>query len=338
MSVRNLRLLIAGVTLLTLLMPLRALASGFSRIYVFGDSLSDTGNVFSLTGTPPAPYQNGRFSNGDIWIDGIAETLEREPVPFTTIALVENPAATPAAATAGINFAFGGATTGSDDVVPGVLQQIDRFARLIPPGETADGDALYIVWAGANDYLGDRAIDSSQPIANLARAIERLTQLGARTILVANLPDLGQLPATRSTPRAETLAALSAAHNAELAQLVSDLDQRSPEVNLLVLDVNALFQQALMGDGFTNVTDACFDRATGAVCPTPDTYLFWDGIHPTTAAHQRLEAAALAILQPAPAARRVPVPAIGLGVLVLGLLGAGSLLPRRWNGRRQKIR
>jgi len=59
-------------------------AASFQRLYVFGDSLSDTGRTltltgglvpppFLLTGDPSNPlvpaYAEGRFSNGPVWID-----------------------------------------------------------------------------------------------------------------------------------------------------------------------------------------------------------------------------------------------------------------------------
>jgi len=41
-------------------------ATPFSQIIAFGDSLTDTGRFYALTGLPPAPYQEGRFSNGPL--------------------------------------------------------------------------------------------------------------------------------------------------------------------------------------------------------------------------------------------------------------------------------
>ena len=55
-----------------------SVASGFSNMYVFGDSLSDMGRLFAATGgmIPPAPiYANGRLSNGPVWAEYVADDL-----------------------------------------------------------------------------------------------------------------------------------------------------------------------------------------------------------------------------------------------------------------------
>ena len=38
--------------------------------------------------------------------------------------------------------------------------------------------------------------------------------------------------------------------------------------------------------GFTNVINGCLSGSR--ICGKPDEFLFWDGIHPTTAAHRVL--------------------------------------------------
>ncbi len=43
-------LIAAGFFLFSFMLPLRATAANFSQIYVFGDSLCDTGKMFQLTG------------------------------------------------------------------------------------------------------------------------------------------------------------------------------------------------------------------------------------------------------------------------------------------------
>jgi phospholipase/lecithinase/hemolysin len=68
-------------------------AATFSQLYVFGDSLSDPGNVFNLSGStqPPAPYFNGRLSNGLVWSEYLAQSLNLAPVPGTLLPLLGGP-------------------------------------------------------------------------------------------------------------------------------------------------------------------------------------------------------------------------------------------------------
>ncbi|VEP16479.1 GDSL family lipase (fragment) [Hyella patelloides LEGE 07179] len=84
------------------------MSPNFDRAYFFGDSLSDTGNLLSITGgqIPNAPsYEPGRFSNGDVWVDSLAEELDLTIDPFTQ----DN------GSNDGINFAIGGATSGDSN-------------------------------------------------------------------------------------------------------------------------------------------------------------------------------------------------------------------------------
>ena len=73
------------------------------KSYVFGDSLSDTGNVFLAAGAGAPPvYFNGRFSNGPVWHEYLTgNTLALSPFLTGIVGDASN----------GINFAHGGART-----------------------------------------------------------------------------------------------------------------------------------------------------------------------------------------------------------------------------------
>jgi len=330
------QILAGGFVLFCVLSPLKALAASFSSMYVFGESTSDTGNLFNTslaltgTGNPPPPYFQGRISNGPNWIDYLAEDLGLNPVPVATI----TPGVFP---TEGINFAFAGATTGTantiDPRLPALQQEIGAFQGLLAQtGQPADPNALYIVWAGANDYLPTQSpiftpYTTPEPsISNLSFALNALVQAGAKNLMVVNLPNLGELPRTNNTPISEGLNNLTQAHNAQLTTLTQSLGS---DVNVTSVDVNTLFANAINNPaqfGFTNVTDPCFNGIT--VCNSPNQYLFWDEIHPTTATHQFIADLAYNSLNSDPS-QSVPEPTAVLGLFVFSVLGSGKLLQRK---------
>jgi phospholipase/lecithinase/hemolysin len=195
------------------------------------------------------------------------------------------------------NFAYGGATTGSDRTlgVPGLLAQVQTFTKA---ERQANPETLYVIWAGANDYLHG-ATNPTMSIANLSQAIESLSAIGAKKILVANLPDLGKLPATRNNANASALSSLTRTHNLGLAQFLNRFKQTlDSDAQIIALDVNSLYQEAITNPakfGFTNVISACLTNQT--ICRNSDKFLFWDGIHPTTATHKILGEKAFSALK-----------------------------------------
>lgn len=244
-----------------------------NRLYIFGDSLSDIGKAFQATqrAYPPSPpYFQGRYSNGPVWVEYLASNLGLTPKQNN-------------------NFAYGGATTGSGSIngIPGLLAQVLSFSKVY---QEVNPNALYLLWAGANDYLHGATTNSTMSSENLSKAIQSLSKVGAKKILVPNLPDLGQIPATRNNMYSNLLSSLTIAHNLNLAKSIDVLNQElGSNTQIIKLDVYSLYQEAITDPakfGFTNVTGACLDNL--ATCHNPNKFLFWDSIHPTTAAHQIL--------------------------------------------------
>jgi thermolabile hemolysin len=275
-----------GVALLIFIMVVAAKfmdkTHSIAEIYIFGDSLSDTGMVFQATGGmyPPNPtYFQGRYSNGRVWIEYLAESLHISSKQTN-------------------NFAYGGSTTGSvaNSYVPSLLNQVQSFTQTHQP---TNPDALYVLWAGANDYL-QGVSSATVPVKNLTTAINSLTDVGAKKILVANLPDLGQLPATRNSKNSVNLSGLTQAHNQGLRRSLKILSQQHSNVEIVQLDANTLYRDTITNPAdfnFTNVISSCLagDRA----CSNPDQFLFWDGIHPTAAAHRIIGKTAFSAIQEA---------------------------------------
>jgi MYXO-CTERM domain-containing protein len=359
------RFLWAGaVTAISGLVTQNAIAASFSEMYVFGDSLSDTGNIAALTGGffPGPLYTGGRFSNGDLWIDYLGDELGLTPTPAVLLRPGD-------AIPEGVNFALGGSTTGFESSADmalfgsGLQGQVQSFLDNVSP--QADEEALYVVWAGANDYLPVNptefppAESPEEPVANLSAAINTLFEAGARNFLVANLPDLGKFPLTLNTPLAASLSLLTDAHNAQFEVALAELNQTQPGIDIKTLDVNTLFDQAIASDfGFTVTDAACLNAETGVACSNPDDYLFWDNRHPTTATHEILGERAFAALsgQPSDGGGEMPpgidpempdsgigdpdggqapqdIPEPTLGLMAIAVLGAGMRRRRRSGDR-----
>lgn len=279
-------------------------AQMYSQMVVFGDSLSDTGNLFAVTGglfPPPSQYYQGRYSNGLLWVENLALQLG---LPYNQAT----------------NFALAGAGSGTNHVspfLPGMQQQIQWFADENP---VADPNALYIVWAGANDYLAIGSTDPVQPSENIGTAITKLAALGARNFLIPNLPDLGQLPGTRNTAEGIAASALSHQHNLHLAAKLDALRGQVPQTEIDLFDTATLFNSAIANPalyGFTNVTDSALFTGTA----DPGTYLFWDDVHPSAQGHQLIAQFAFAALN--------TVPEPGLSALIVGLSAFGGIALRR---------
>lgn len=301
-----------SATLFTLLVaaaPARSATIDYSQLFVFGDSLSDSGNVFNLTGgtfPPSPPYFPGRFSNGPNWIDQVAGKLGLNPTLVTDPTL--NPVAPPSD---GINFAYGAATSGDTTIahlatgnaalqtLPGLTQQIQQFEGLYAGPNQPDSDALFVLWIGGNDYLFG-INDPATVLANIANAINTLSGLGAENFLIANLPDLGETPLAGFLGAEAPLNAVTQVHNDSLELLLGTL-----EGNFSLLDINALFKEALADPAafdFNNAEDAylltCFVNGQ-FVCPpgtSPSDFVYWDEVHPTTHAHQVIAGRALNLI------------------------------------------
>jgi len=266
------------------------ISTGFSDIITFGDSLSDVGNMYALTGDlyPPWPYFDGRASNGPVWVEDLAEMLGLS-------------------STTDNNYAVMGATTGRDNFndtkplpgpaggFPGLLDQVDAYTLDVLG--MADPDALYTVWAGPNDFflledptdLGAIQQTLTDAMTNLGTAIGQLYTIGARDFLVPNMVDLGVTPYGRSSGIGAGLTQLSMTFNGYLDQTLNVLEAGLPGINLARFDSFAAFQQILADPssyGFTNTTDPCFTGS--AVCGNPDEYMFWDTVHPTAVSHSIL--------------------------------------------------
>lgn len=267
-------------------------ATSFSNLTVFGDSLSDIGAsssaVFSIykilggncdPGHPCSPYYDGRFSNGPVAVEYLADSIlpgGANSSNFQSYAI--------AGSTTGIgNYGDGGSVDSYGNFfLPGMEVQATYYLSSI----NTNSDALHLIWGGANDYLtGDSSTGAAQ---NITDFVERFATEGAKNILVPNLPDLSLTPFVQS----QGSFVINGAHdfslefNQALSGHLDDLSSLFPATNIFQFDTFTLFNDIFQNPaayGFANTDDACVMLPD--VCVDSAGYLFWDDFHPTTQVH-----------------------------------------------------
>jgi len=287
----------------------------YTSIVVFGDSLSDTGNVAHLTQAkyglrlpgPAFDYADGRFTDGadteptaqnffGVWIEQYAATLPSKPEVKNSL-------------DGGTNYAYGFAFTRrgtsaftfgpSDQLfvdVDNIGQQITTYLATHP---RIDDKTLFVVWGGANDVLD---ATSSDDVINAgidqAVSIQRLIDAGATQFIIPNLPPLGLVPRLNgSTTTSIPATQASALYNDVLRQGLAILRDFNPgrRLHLSQLDVYALFNEVVASPSVYSLVNVTASSQGEPV--DPDTYLFWDGLHPTTRGHRILAVTAAKVIE-----------------------------------------
>ena len=281
---------LAGAVALALGCAGAAQAQNFTGFFVFGDSLSDAGNIAIAQGLPP----------------GNSFTTNPDPVAAEIIAryfgLPDG-----ASLAGGPNFAWGGSCVNATgpclNPVPNIPTQISQY--LASTGGTADPNALYSIWGGANDIfasLGNPATAQANTVAAATAYVQQIGRLqaaGARYIVVYNLPNLGATPQFGANPTiASSVSQITVVYNSALNTGLASLGDGIIAINTFGLIAEIVANPGLYG--FTNVTGVACNGSSVACGPagsglpatyqpgTNDTYLFADGVHPTGAAHRIL--------------------------------------------------
>jgi phospholipase/lecithinase/hemolysin len=264
------------------------LAQPYTGLVVFGDSLSDAGNstCVSLGIAPGSAYWQGRYSNGPVYVERLSSLLGLGEVKCS--------------ASGGTNFASGGAqTTGTRGNREAFVDDLDeQLARYLKRDEVDPG-ALHIVWVGANDFLeGQR--DVKVPIKNIITTIEKLYDAGARRFLVMNLPMLGSSPRYHRRPdRGKMMNRLTKEFNKKYTPALDKLEKKLAEIELVRFDVEAYFDDVVANPEKYSLEDVKLSAAPGldvgtlfynkqVISATPEKFLYWDIVHPTTTMHAHL--------------------------------------------------
>lgn len=263
----------------------------FSKLVVFGDSLSDTGNLAIVD--LPAPYFDNRISNGPVLADLIALEIGANAERSGHLL----------GSSQGFNYAVsGGNILGSDP--EDLSLQISAYLQRV--GGTADPNALYLVFMGGNDIRGLRSQPSlgvaqsqiASIVARLELSISRLVDAGARTFIVPNVANIGRIPETlmREAQEPGTRARAefyTQRYNTALSQMLQAY-QQDERLTLVEFDLFSAFELVLNEParfGFNSVTEGCFDPSSFDVeleCLLFgfERRAFFDQLHPSSATNQ----------------------------------------------------
>jgi outer membrane lipase/esterase len=262
--------------------------SPFKGEVVFGDSLSDDGNISIASGYPN--IMKFTTNPGSIVDEDLASHYGLTLAPSLL---------------GGTDYAWGGAGILNNDPgtpagVPLISTQIEDYLAANPK---LSPHTLYSVLGGANDifYAATLASLNLETSTQAGTAVEAAAQeevtligalkaAGARYILVYNLPDIGITPLAASEGPAGQAAftGLSEAFNTVLNSGLGVIGTNIVPVNLfgLIHEVAA----APQAYGFTNATTPACTTASSLNCTAStlvapnaaSTYLFADSVHPTT--------------------------------------------------------
>jgi len=290
-------------------------AVDYSNLYVFGDSLSDCGQLFlsgkAFRATNWTDPSDPSSSLADVWSQyfsrsmGFGELQPSTPVSRDFL---------------GTDYAVVANRTGQvlDSITQpngsSVFGLKTRDGYLIE-NPHADGHALYVVWGGGNDLRDGRdklAGGTSQDIVvndiqaaaeNLVAGVRALSAAGARYILVPNMVNIGDVPESAYYGREAEGQVISREFNDQLLSGVN-----SSGANVILADVYTFFEEVVDNAAsfgystenhnavayfngifyITGIPAAEGVNGAGSTSPDPSKYVFFDGIHPTTKTHRMI--------------------------------------------------
>ncbi|MBC7531947.1 MAG: SGNH/GDSL hydrolase family protein [Oligoflexus sp.] len=268
--------------------------AGIEHLVVFGDSLSDPGNLSSNTFgfvLPHRIFYKGRFSNGPVWADYVGNSLQ-----WTVD-----------------NYAVGGALTRPSDfpesfVVKSFPEQIESSGsrlRELNPQKT-----LIAMWIGPNNYLrnGSEYEDGKgrpEPkvlgqgvtlsIQEIEMGIKAVQKLGFKQFAIGTMPELGGInrnPKGGLAASDATLYEATRLHNDQLHKLIDRLAADNADLSFVTYhayEINKATYEDPKAFGFSKLDVPCYVGSLSGrfygkeeFCSDPMGYKFWEYLHPNT--------------------------------------------------------
>ena len=237
------------------------------RLYVFGDSYSDTGRG----------YVDG---NGPTAVAYLAKRLGSKMVPSNA----------PDAEAKSLNFSVSGAPTGSSAgrAIPGggwlglgMKEEVQEFVGMVKSGAVKFDPAttLFFIAGGLNDGR----FQTADTVANLEDEMQTLYGVGARRFAVAILPE--KIPGFDKT---------GIRLNPALAGIPAEM---RPKLEGAVIEMShwgAFFDEVMEHPAKYGITDTTHPCAGGRAifgqdaspCPNPQEHFYYNPAHPSTATHK----------------------------------------------------
>jgi phospholipase/lecithinase/hemolysin len=281
----------------------------YDNVFVFGDSLSDTGNLAAILAQthqptplsgpganfPNPPFFHDSITNGPVAVELLAEHFGVRADPSLWFNV--NPAKRftdsqnmfGAGFVPGTNYAVAGAQAQEPGNGINLGAQIAAFTGKIGGAGNADPNSLYVVFIGGNDVRtaansgGNDATIIGKGITAETAGINKLITDGAKKIMVVNVGDVGGIPESQApsvkNPGGRNDAAAATAdsktYNQLLAASVNGIQAANANVDLIQFDFFDFSAQVAANlaaiPGF-NVTDPCLDgnNLPNTFCKNPD--------------------------------------------------------------------
>jgi len=236
------------------------------------------GRIRDVPILPGKPYWHDHFTNGEVWNEYLAEMFQIDAYDEEVY----------------LNRAFAGSWALTYDYQLTTWNLIRHpvaslknlvVGKLIPPSlglitqahllenDTLDNDAVYFIFAGANDYISmlnfednyDVSIRSTY-IDNVLDAIEssttHLIAQGASHFVIMGLPDVSLSPRFTTTADKVILKDTVDEHNKRLEARLVQWQAAHPDVDYMYVDISSSLKTILAEPaehGLTNTKDACID-------------------------------------------------------------------------------